>query len=143
MHYTRTLTICLPNSCIENEVAEVLYSVTAELLPSSLTLMVYVSNTPLTSAGATQLTVKVVSFTLRTPRLPTGPDSEGMVYHMTLSVCYMRLHALYMHSPSSSYTLIVVVPVAVTRSWLSLNVTMNDARGLVVSNSSLSLTGSL
>ncbi len=70
--------------------ARVLYSVSAELLPSSLVLMVYVSNTPLTSAGTTQLTVKVVSFTLRTLRLPTGPDSEGMVYHMTLilSVCY-------------------------------------------------------
>ena len=87
MHYTRTLTISLPNSCIENKVARVLYSVTAELLPSSLVLIVYVSNTPLTSAGATQLTVKVVSFTLRTLRLPTGPDSdEAMVYHMTLSV---------------------------------------------------------
>ncbi len=60
-----------------------LYSVTAELLPSVLVLMVYVSNTPLTSAGATQLTEKVVLFTLRTLRLPTGPDSEGMIYHMT------------------------------------------------------------
>ncbi len=89
MHYTRTLTISLPNSCIENEVAKVLYSVTAELLSSSLTLMVYVSNTPLTSADSVQLTVKVVSFTLKTLRLPTGPDPEGMVYHMTLSVYYM------------------------------------------------------
>ncbi len=79
MHYTRTLTICLPNSWIENEVATVLYSVSAELLSSSLVLIVYVSNTPLTSAGATQLTVKVVSFTLKTLRLPTVPDSEGMV----------------------------------------------------------------
>ena len=95
MHYTRTLTICLPNSWIENEESKVLYSVSAELLPSSLVVMVYVSNTPLTSAGATQLTVKVVSFTLKTLRLPTGPDSVAMVYHMTLSVCYMRLHALY------------------------------------------------
>ena len=89
MHYTRTLTISSPNSCIENEVAKVLYSVTAELLSSSLTLMVYVSNTPLTSADSVQLTVKVVSFTLKTLRLPTGPDSERMVYHMTLSVYYM------------------------------------------------------
>ena len=79
MHYTRTLTISLPNSWIENEVATVLYSVSAELLSSSLVLIVYVSNTPLTSAGATQLTVKVVSFTLKTLRLPTVPDSEGMV----------------------------------------------------------------
>ncbi len=79
MHYTRTLTICLLKSWIENEVARVLYSVTAELLPSSLVLIVYVSNTPLTSAGAAQLTVKVVSFTLKTLRLPTGPDSEAMV----------------------------------------------------------------
>ncbi len=39
--------------------------------------MVYVSSTPLTSAGSIQLTVKTVSFTLRTFRLPTGPDSEG------------------------------------------------------------------
>ena len=91
----RTLTISLPNSWIENEVATVLYSVSDELVPSSLTLTVYVSNTPLTSAGSAQLTVKVVSFTLRTLRLPTGPDSEGMVYHMTLSVYYMILHALY------------------------------------------------
>ncbi len=53
-----------------------LYSVT-ELLPSSLVLMVYLSSTPLTSAGSVQLTVKVVSFTLKTFRLPTGPDSEG------------------------------------------------------------------
>ncbi len=86
MHYTRTLTISLPKSWIENKVTKVLYSVTAELLPSSLVLTVYVSNTPLTSAGATQLTVKVVSFTLKTLRLPTGPNSEGMIYHMTLSV---------------------------------------------------------
>ncbi len=64
---------------MENNVAEVLYSVTAELLSSPLVLMVYVSNTPLTSAGAIQLTVKVVSFRLKTPRLPTGPDSEAMV----------------------------------------------------------------
>ncbi len=101
MHYTRMLTISLPNSCIENEVAKVLYSVTAELLSSSLTLMVYVSNTPLTSADSVQLTVRVVSFTLKTLRLPTRPDSEGMVYHMPLRVCYMRLHALYelMHWP--------------------------------------------
>ncbi len=80
MHYTRTLTISLPNSCMVNKVAKVLYSVSAELLPSSLVLMVYVSNTPLTSAGATQLTVKVVLFTLRTFRSPTGPDSEGKVF---------------------------------------------------------------
>ncbi len=98
MHYTRILHdyyISLPNSWIENEVARVLYSVSAELLPSSLVLMVYVSNTPLTSIGAIQLTVKVVSFTLKTLRLPTGPDSEAMVYHMILSVyiCYMRLTA--------------------------------------------------
>ncbi len=53
-----------------------LYSVT-ELLPSSLVLMVYVCSNPLTSAGSVQLTVKVVSFTLNTFRLPTGPDSEG------------------------------------------------------------------
>ena len=77
MHYTRTLTISLPNSWIENEVVEVLYSVSAELLSSSLRLMVYVSNTPLTSAGATQLTVRVVSFALKTLRLPIGPDSEA------------------------------------------------------------------
>ncbi len=80
MNY-RTLT-SLPNSCIENEVVEVLYSVT-ELLPSSLVLMVYVSSTPLTSAGSVQLTVKVVSFTLKTLRSLTGPDSEGTIYHMT------------------------------------------------------------
>ncbi len=80
----RTLNICLPNSCMENEVVEVLCSVTAELLPSSLVLTVYVSNSPLTSAGTTQLTEKVVLFTLRTLRLPTGPDSEGMIYHMTI-----------------------------------------------------------
>ncbi len=85
MNY-RTLTICLPNSCIENEVAKVLKNSVTELLPSSLVLMVYVSNTPLTSAGSVQLTVKVVSFTLKTFRLPTGPDSEGTDYHMTLSV---------------------------------------------------------
>ncbi len=85
----RTLNICLPNSWIENEVAEVLYSVSAELLPSSLVLIVYVSNAPLTLAGATQLTEKVVSFTFKTLRLPTGPDSEGMVYHMTFK------HILY------------------------------------------------
>ena len=86
------MTISLPNSWIENEVSEVLYSVTADLLSSSLVLIVYASNTPLTSAGGIQLTVKVVSFTLKTLRLPTGPDSEGMVYHMTLSVYYMILH---------------------------------------------------
>ena len=86
MHYILgyCMTISLPNSWIENEVARVLYSVSAELLSSLLVLMVYVSNTPLTSAGATQLTVKVVSFTLKTIRLPTGPDSERTVYVMTL-----------------------------------------------------------
>ncbi len=84
MHYTRTLTICLPNSCIENKVAEVLYSVTAELFPSSLVVMVYVCSMPLTLTGSIQLTVRVVLFTLKTLRLPTGPDSEGMIYHMTI-----------------------------------------------------------
>ena len=86
MHYTRILTICLPKSWIENEVARVLYSVSDELFPSSLVVMVYVCSMPLTLTGATQLTVKVVSFNLRTLRPLTGPDSETMVYHMTLSV---------------------------------------------------------
>ena len=76
---------------MENEVVEVLYSVSAELLSSSLVLMVYVSNTPLTWAGATQLTEKVVSFTLKTLRLPTGADSEAMVYSHDIKR-YTSLH---------------------------------------------------
>ena len=62
-----------------------LYSVTAELLPSSLVVMVYVCSMPLTLTGSIQLTVRVVLFTLKTLRLPTGPDSEG-IYHMTIHV---------------------------------------------------------